>query len=205
MTSPQRTRRAAKKARRSQQGAALLIVLFILMMATGTAVYSLQSTQFEQRAAGSLQQAMRTKFVAEAATVSLLAFCYQGGVAGCTDLKRSELNFDERDEYALPDWGGVDTIYELGPADLTGSNFPQPVVPRDSQISGGGMASVYTPDFVSVVERWEVPNPGETRQRYRLIVSTYGLLGILSDVRGTDELRDAHASVSSTRAFFDVR
>ena len=68
---------------------------------------------------------------------------------------------------------------------------------------------------MTAIEEWKVPNPGETRPRFRLIVSTYGLLnvggtlasGTSIDVANsvTTDFRQAHESVSATRAFFDVR
>ena len=196
-------------------------MLFVLMMATGTAVFAMQSTQFEQRAAGSLHQAMRTRYIAEAATVSVLSLCYQLGTTGCADIKRAQSNLTNatRERYALPGSSAREVVYQLGPADMTGNAFPKDatwtsaLVPTDGQIAGGGAAMAYTPTFDTVMEKWEVPNPGETRQRYRLIVSTYGQLGIgdlnkdgtVDDVKATDESRFGHESISATRAFFDVR
>jgi hypothetical protein len=206
-------RHIRKKTSKKQQGAALLIVLFILMMATGTAVFSLQSTQFEQRAAGSLQQAMRTRYVAEAATVGVLAYCYELGPAGCVDLKRAPSNVEPkvREKYALPISGTTEVVYQLDQRDLTGTSFPSsdagvsPVIPPDTEISGGGTATAFTPSFLTVMEKWEVPNPGESRQRYRLVVSTYGQLAVAGEAVASDELRGGHESISATRAFFDVR
>jgi hypothetical protein len=208
--------RRQRASRKKREGAALLIVLFVLMMATGTAVFALQSTQFEQRAAGSLQQAMRTKFVAEAATVSLLALCFQLSAEGCADLKAAPNNVEAtvRERYGLPDYGILEKVYSLSASDLPTESFPTSVVPSDSALAGGGTASAFRPSFTTVMEKWDVPNPGETRPRFRLIVSTYGQLtydanndGTSDEVakRGAGELRDAHESISATRAFFDVR
>jgi hypothetical protein len=191
----------------------LLIVLFVLMMATGTAVFAMQSTQFEQRAAGSLQLAMRTKFVAEAATVSVLGLCFQLGPTGCADLKRADNNFAGtlRERYAMPDYGTVESVYSLSTLDLPPS-FVATVLPTDAQLADGGRASAFRPAFTSVMEKWDVPNPGETRERFRLIVSTFGQLsydsdgdGVSDDVQDATELRGAHESISATRAFLDVR
>jgi hypothetical protein len=204
--SPASRRRATRQKR---EGAALLIVLFVLMMATGTAVFAMQSTQFEQRAAGSLQVAMRTKFVAEAATVSVLGLCYQLGPTGCADLKRADSNFAGtlRERYALPDYTvgtSVENVYQLGTLDLPPS-FVAPVLPTDVQLADTGTASAFLPSFTSIMEKWDVPNPGETRERFRLIVSTFGQLAYGSDVQDASELRGAHESISATRAFLDVR
>lgn len=221
-----RSRRARLQPARKREGAALLIVLFVLMMSTGTAVFALQSTQFEQRAAGSLQQAMRTKYVAEAATVSVLGLCLQMGTTGCTDIKRANTapaaELARRQRFALPNYKATqtDVVYELTAADLpavAATAFPIAVLPTDRELSNAGAsgaASPYTPGFTSLVEKWEVPNPGETRQRYRLIVSTYGQLTYDTDnnlatnddvAPAADEFRGAHESISATRAFFDVR
>jgi hypothetical protein len=216
MSRTQPTRRRSQS-RQKREGAALLIVLFVLMLATGTAAYTLQSTQFEVRAAGSLHQAMRTKYVAEAATMSVLALCYQTTAVGCTDLKRADGNLSStlRQTYALPDWGQSEIVYSLSRADLNGNSFPAGTnaLATDAQISGGGAAAPYTPTFNAVVEKWDVPNPGDTRPRFRLIVSTYGALDFdsdndmttVNDTVGTGELRLAHQTISATRAFFDVR
>ena len=207
--------RSRIRRKKKQQGAALLVVLFILMMATGTAMFSMQSTQFEQRAAGSLQQAMRTRYVSEAATMGVLAYCYELGPAGCVDLKRAPENVKSTDraKYALPIYDSVtetEVVYQLDQKDLVGNSFPSDagvsaLVPPDSEISGGGTATAFTPSFLTVMEKWEVPNPGETRQRYRLIVSTYGQLAVSVETTAADELRGGHESISATRAFFDVR
>lgn len=203
-------RRKIRKKKR--EGAALLVVLFILMMATGTAMYSLQSTQFEQRAAGSLQQAMRTRYVAEAATVGVLAYCFELGPAGCIDLKRAPYNVEKtvRAKYALPKAGDTEVVYQIDQTDLSGSSFlsdagVSTIIPPDKEISGGGTATAFTPSFLTVMEKWEVPNPGETRPRFRVVVSTYGQLAVTGETLAADELRGGHESISATRAFFDVR
>ena len=206
-------RKRAQQRRQRREGAALLIVLFILMMATGTAMFSLQSTQFEQRAAGSLSQAMRTKFIAEGATVGVLALCYELGPS-CAELKRAQENLTEnrRLKYALPQYGGRETVYELSQTDLTtgdtSGSWKAEALPTDRTLAGGGTARAYTPSFTTVMEKWNVPNPGETRPRFRLIVSTYGQLQ--SDAEAglalaAGEVRQGHESVSATRAFFDVK
>lgn len=198
-----------KNRREKREGAALLIVLFILLMSTGTAVFAMQSTQFEQRAAGSLHQVTRAKYVAEAATVNVLALCYQGGTTGCTDIKRDsqDLSGENRQRFGMPNYGAAETIYSLTQADFpiaANTNFLVDAIDTDKEL-GAARASTYTPAFMSVLEKWEVPNPGETRQRYRLIVSTYGAVGVGTDVQATGELRGGHEAISATRAFFDVR
>jgi hypothetical protein len=211
---PSRSRRSHAR-RQRREGAALLVVLFILMMSTATAVFAMQSTQFEQRAAGSLQQAVRTKYVAEAATVGVLGFCLELGSTGCADMKQSLDQFSsKRAKYGLPNWGAQETIIELSPDDLVGSTWTTALLPSDSTISDAvgqsGAASPYTPSFVTQMEKWKLPNmPGETRPRSRMVVSTYGLMSVNSasatDATGTNEARAMHETVSATRAFIDVR
>ena len=204
-----------RRTHRRQEGAALLIVLFVLMMATGTALFAMQGSQFEQRAAGSLYQAMRTKFVAEGATVGVLSLCLELGPA-CADLKRAPDNFapSKREKYALPAYPTSDQpelVYELSKSDLTGTaSWQGDVLPTDKQLAGGGTAMAYTPSFSTVMERWELPTPGETRPRFRLIVSTYGQLGAdaetaLTTPLASDERRFGHESISATRAYIDVK
>lgn len=209
--------RRAHARRQKREGAALLIVLFILMMSTATAVFAMQSTQFEQRAAGSLQQAMRTKYVAEAATVSVLGLCLELGTTGCADMKQSLDQFNsQRPKFGLPNWGAQETIIQVGPSDLTGSTWlaSGALLPSDTTLSDavaqGGAASPYTPSFVTQMEKWKVPSlPGESRPRFRMVVSTYGLMSVnaasATDATGTNEARAMHETVSATRAFFDVR
>jgi len=217
MSAEQRVRGSRGK-RQRREGAALLIVLFILMMATGTAVFAMQSAQFEQRAAGSLHQVTRARYVAEAATVSALALCYQGGTAGCTDIKRApnDLSGELRERYGLPDWGLTETIYSLTQADFPiteATNFRLDAVDTDAEL-GSAVATAFEPGFLTIMEKWQVPNPGETRERYRLIVSTYGEVAIgnldgsgdRDDVLSTgNERRFGHETISATRAYFDVR
>jgi hypothetical protein len=190
-------------------------------MSTATALFAMQSTQFEQRAAGSLKIAMRTKYIAEAATVGAQAFCLEYGVS-CADMKLSPSNFSsaKRIKYGLPDYGTAEPVSELGTGsangtssglgDLAGANWPLAgdLLPTDTAlITNGGAASPYTPDFVTVMEKWKVPNPSDSRPRFRLVVSTYGLLMPTVDVGAAlpaGESRYGHESVSATRAFFDV-
>lgn len=204
--SPQRPRRP----RQPQEGAALLIVLFILMMATGTAVFALQSSQFEQRAAGSLHQATRAKYVAEAGTVGVLALCLEGGEAGCMDVDVAIGNVSGplRERYGLPDWGGTEPVYARTPANFAVTEFTHfraNIVDSDRQL-GSAVASVFVPTFLTVVEKWNVPDLGDGLDRYRLVVSTYGEVGVGTDVLSAgNELRSGHETISATRAYFDVR
>ena len=204
--SPASRRRAARQKR---EGAALLIVLFVLMMATGTAVFAMQSTQFEQRAAGSLQMAMRTKFVAEAATASVIGLCFQLGSTGCAGFRTAANNFAGtlRERYALPDYTpgtSEERVYSLTTLDLPPS-FVAPVLPTDVQLADTGTASAFVPAFTSVMELWPMPNPGEPRGRFRMVVSTFGQVAFGSDVQDASERRGAHESISAMRAFLDLR
>jgi hypothetical protein len=210
-------RRRSGKPKRAREGAALLIVLFILMMSTATALFAMQSTQFEQRAAGALHQTTRAKYVAEGATMNALSLCYQGGAAGCADIKRAPDNLtgNLREEHGLPDYGRADTIYSLTEADFpvtAATNFRVDGADTDEEL-GSFVPTAFAPAFLTVLEKWQVPNPGETRERYRMIVSTYGEIAIanLSTAAGDDrrsegnELRWGHETISTTRAYFDLR
>lgn len=202
--------RRSRKPRKPQEGAALLIVLFILMMATGTAVFALQSSQFEQRAAGSLHQATRAKYVAEAATVGVLALCLEGGEHGCMDVDGATTNLSGplRERYGLPDWGLTEKVWSPDPSRFTvteTSKFRANVVDNDRQL-GSAVASVFVPTFLTVFEKWKLPKDGDGREPYRLIVSTYGEVGVGTDVLSAgNELRSGHETISATRAYFDVR
>jgi hypothetical protein len=217
---PTRHRGRKQNQRAKREGAALLIVLFIVMMATSTALFAMQSSQFEQRAAGSIHQAVRAKYVAEAATISALALCYQNGAAGCTDIKRAleNLTGDLRQKYGLPNYDAVnevEPVYSLTQADFPvteTTNFRLDAIDNDRDL-GSAVATAYEPGFMAVLEKWQVPNPGETRERYRMIISTYGEVAIgnvdskegRDDVRTSDKERFGHETISATRAYFDVR
>jgi hypothetical protein len=208
-----------KFSREKREGAALLIVLFILMMATGTAVFALQSTQFEQRAAGSLLQAARTRYVAEAATMGVLASCDERGTAGCADVHGDVAGASnyfteaQRKKYSLSPWGTREPVFQLDntilmaglTADPTSSRFKAPVVADDHELNPSGTATAFTPSFMTVIEKWQVPNLSEGRDEFRLVVSTYGELQIAAENAVAVGQRGGHSSVSVTRAFFDVK
>ena len=64
-------RRAGK---RSEEGAVMLVVMLILLTATAMAVVSLQTTQFELRAAGYNRVALQTQYVSEACANTSIAW-----------------------------------------------------------------------------------------------------------------------------------
>lgn len=218
MTPHRNIRRSrARRLRQKREGAALLIVLFVLLMATTTAAYSLQSTQFELRAAGALHQSMRAKFVAEGATVGVLGLCYQLSSVGCVDLKRdvSDLSAAQRELYALPDWGRAESVYSISQLDFTGNAFStaRPLLADDTTLAAGGAAAPYAPSFDAFLEKWELPT-SDANPHYRLIVSTYGALNYDTDrnVATVEDIRDnanerryGHQTVSATRAFIDIQ
>ncbi len=202
MKHPHRKHRAHQR----QEGAALLIVLFVLMMATTTAVYTLSSSQMEVRAAGGLHQAMRAKFVAEAATMGLLTLCQQQGVNGCVNFRGAPDNVTAtlRQNYALPNWGS-ENVYSVTSDDFSIPSYTgngAPFLASDSVLSGGA-GSAWTASFLSVYERWDVPSTGKDIVP-RIVVSTYGALTTPSDVRDSSEQRDAHSTVSATRVFINI-
>ncbi|MET0286232.1 MAG: hypothetical protein ABW352_17265 [Polyangiales bacterium] len=214
----QRRQLRARK-RQRQQGAALLIVLFVLLMATTTAVYSLSSTQFEVRAAGALHQAMRAKFVSEAAATAVVTLCQQKGTGSCVDQRNAfgNLNGQLRQTYALPDWQ-AETVYALTPANFQNNGaysttfgfVPDDLSISGSDVGGSGAASGWSPDFLLVYERWDIPRISQAPIT-RLVVSSYGALNydvnrdaVVDDVRGTNEERFAHSTISATRAFVEI-
>lgn len=195
-----------------REGAALLIVLFILMMSTATAVFAMQSTQFEQRAAGSLQQAMRTKYISEAATMSVLGLCYELGPKDCVTNFASLNNWDgNRAKFAAPSWGGVERVIEILPNSYSTATWPVPMLPSDSVLvdlttNTSGAASPYTPSFTNTMEQWQITDLNPTSQpRFRLIVSTYGMLNVTGAVDASTTARGNHESISVTRAFIDQK
>jgi hypothetical protein len=209
-------RRQRARRRRRQEGAALLIVLFVLMMATTTAVYSLSSTQFEVRAAGALHQSMRAKFVSEAATTGVLSLCQQLGSTGCASGNFAPGNVSAalRQTYALPDWG-AENVYAIDRSRFSqnAAYTAAAMLPDDATIAGagGGMAGAWSPDFLAVLERWDIPQANNSVIA-RTVVSTYGALiydsnhdFVTDDVKHADEQRDAHSTISATRAYIDIR
>lgn len=70
-TLPQRSRRAQKRQR--QEGVVILVVLMMLLMATGTALYAMHSTSYEQRASSSFGEANWNRSQAECVTMAGLA------------------------------------------------------------------------------------------------------------------------------------
>lgn len=73
MTQPKNTSRRQRRAAQRREGTVLLIVLLIVTMATGTAIYALNSTTIEQRLAGQLSEGVWTVCVAEGAAMSGVA------------------------------------------------------------------------------------------------------------------------------------
>lgn len=69
MTTP-RQRRAAQK----REGIVVLIVMLVLFMASGTAVFAIQSTQYEQRSSTAVGEANWARGLAECTTMAGIAF-----------------------------------------------------------------------------------------------------------------------------------
>jgi hypothetical protein len=70
-------RQAARRRRR--EGAVLLIVLLILMMATGSALFAMQATFYEQRSSTSYAEAAWTRSIAEGAAMAGMAVVEEMG------------------------------------------------------------------------------------------------------------------------------
>ena len=75
-------RRRKTAARR--EGAVLLIVLLMLLMATGTALFAMQATFYEQGASTSYAEATWTRSLAEGAAMAALVVVEEGGVPRAT-------------------------------------------------------------------------------------------------------------------------
>jgi hypothetical protein len=71
-------RRPRKKTRfatrKKREGIVILIVMLMLMMATGTAMFTIQSTQYEQRASTSVGEASWARGISECTTMAALAY-----------------------------------------------------------------------------------------------------------------------------------
>jgi hypothetical protein len=63
-----------KRAPKKREGIVVLIVMLVLFMATGTAVFALQSAQYEQRSSASLGEANWARGIAECTTMAGIAF-----------------------------------------------------------------------------------------------------------------------------------
>lgn len=63
-----------RRARKQREGIVILVVMLMIMMATGTAMFAIQATQYEQRAATSVAEANWARGVAECATMAGLAY-----------------------------------------------------------------------------------------------------------------------------------
>jgi hypothetical protein len=106
--------RMNRRTARRQQGAAMLAVMLILLVATATAAVSVQSTNFELRAAGYNRRATQNKLIAEAGLAAAISVVDSVGV---NNLLR-EMNQLER--LAVKDM--EDPAYQCGSA-ANGSSF----------------------------------------------------------------------------------
>lgn len=64
----------ARRARQQREGIVMLVVMLMLMMATGTALFTMQATQYEQRSSGAVGEANWVRGVAESVLMGALAF-----------------------------------------------------------------------------------------------------------------------------------
>lgn len=214
-----------RRRREEREGFVLLLTLLMIMIATGTAAFTMQTTQQEIRASGGVHQAVRAKYVAEAATVTYQSMCANGGASACTAamMNGGDVDPNLRMTYGLPNWGGIELIYSFDEKRIVTpdtNEWPTSVLPRDSVISGGGAASPYTPSSSTLVEVWRraplssqgSASGAQDNGKSRLIVTTFGALtfdpdqdlSTVNDVIGTGELRQAHQTISATRAFIDI-
>jgi hypothetical protein len=78
---PPSTRLARRRRHaRRREGAVLLVVLLMVMMATGTALYAMQATFYEQGASTSYADAAWTRSLAEGAAIGTFAVVEEGGI-----------------------------------------------------------------------------------------------------------------------------
>jgi hypothetical protein len=104
---------------RRREGAVLLIVLLMVMMATGTALYAMQATFYEQGASTSYADAAWTRSLAEGAAVGTFAVVEEDGI------RRGSLteNLDQR----WRDMAGVRSVFSTKygtPTPLEGTAAP---------------------------------------------------------------------------------
>jgi len=63
-----------RSTRQKREGIVMLLVMMMLLMATGTAMFAIQATQYEQRASTSLGEANWARGAAECTTMAALAY-----------------------------------------------------------------------------------------------------------------------------------
>jgi hypothetical protein len=122
---PQRARRASAlrtaMLRRREQGNVMLVVLLILMMATSTATFVMSSTAEDQRAAGAMRAALRTRYVAETAAMTTLVLAEETPsglpmtVGTWQDWAQDRAHSPNRTRYGLPSWGQRDPLIGVDP------------------------------------------------------------------------------------------
>jgi hypothetical protein len=108
------------RAARRREGAVLLIVLLMLMLATGSALYAMQATLYEQGASTAYAQAAWTSALAEGAVMSTLAVVEEDGIprgALNQNLDRRWQDTSDRAEFSIK--------YGL-PTPLGGMTTPMP-------------------------------------------------------------------------------
>ncbi len=64
----------ARRARQRREGIVVLLLMLVLMMASGTAVFTLQSTQYEQRASSAVGEANWARGLAECTAMAGIAY-----------------------------------------------------------------------------------------------------------------------------------
>ena len=64
----------ARRARQRREGIIVLLLMLVLMMASGTAVFTLQSTQYEQRSSTALGEANWARGLAECTAMAGIAY-----------------------------------------------------------------------------------------------------------------------------------
>jgi hypothetical protein len=67
-------RAQTRRARQKREGVVIMIVMLMIVMATGTAMFAIQSTQYEQRAATAIGEANWARSISECTAMAALAF-----------------------------------------------------------------------------------------------------------------------------------
>jgi hypothetical protein len=212
---PSRRRARAKKRR---EGIVLLVVVTVLLLITSTAIFAVQQTMWEMRAGGSANQAMTTRYNAEAyATLGITAL----GSLQTRDLLLVAKRGDQdawRMKYGVPYADGALAqpgsstqvgFFSCSSAQFfcTGSSPAGPEAFPTTEIGPyEGQPGPYVDDSMVHVETW--PMDSETPPRkVRHIVTSYGSMYPSAEADPNDaDLSDRRLteSISISRAYYSI-
>jgi hypothetical protein len=179
------------RARKRREGVVLLVVVTVLMLITSTAIFAVQQTMWEMRAGGSANQALTTRYTAEAyATL---------GIAG---LSQRELYLEAtrpigvaggwQDKFGLPEFGAqhdyvsvarnTDYSCPLGFWCSGAPLGPENAFPAADIGPYEGLAGPLTEISMSTIERWELTGENDPTPEVRYVVTAYGAMAPVGDV-----------------------